>query len=369
MLSFFPLFMDSESVITHALDLLEVPPKEQPHFRTRIMYWLLEDPTDSFSILYQRIIKLLELRETPFFERFALRLDDSFPNSSRSFHDVVSTPEDFGISLEEALGADDVYLTQARALLAVDTLDVLIDSTLASPEEISRRIAALDSYKERCYGFLIPPGRPLKKVRFTEDGRVTFTFGKRPVSSFETLCHLFDTHYAGRVPLEFLERFDSSVHRAQRARQILHSRGLRFVPRPKHVDPVDHYYCNYSGVSRSELLDIDPSTYRLLRMRGFIHIVPIKREFSPSPQEILARQQALLVEYATRFFGKTRSWLSTQSPGFYQRLRQAGVLFYLPTQDAKRYPCHSYYALVPTYLSHLSSIRQDVDSFAAALNV
>ena len=272
-----------DQFIQKTLDLLEIPEEKRRRIFARVQRKIQEQVLQGQEAVYREIIEAIEL--IPYTEKIALRLDEIQPRFKRTLHEVIPTkkPEQRGgIPLEEIALEYQPLLAKIQEILGTQNLEVLIGETIADQETIKERIAALRKRKQEKRQ-IIPPGRSLKRVYFTDDNQLILELGKREAG----------------------------------------------------FDPVEMYHLNYRGVTRGQLFTIDPPLYLKLLREGHIDQVPFatkqpvrkRRPNNYDPEQ----------EYLTKYPGITRTELKRRDTKLYDKLRNQGKIAIVPYKDPETF--------------------------------
>ena len=260
------------------MGFLEVPENKRNALEARVRRHIAENGPMTDSGLYDYVVNVIESWDIPHQERYAVRLDAAPNDQGRLRHEFVHVaPEESPslVCISALPGGYDELVEGARLMLGLRDLVAMVRDDLASVDEIAQRLEILKE-REKSFLYVVPPGKPLKRVSFTARNELVVQLGDYP----------------------------------------------------KDFDPLANYRTYYEGVPRGRLARVNNALYRLLLTRGLLGHVPViqhHRNFESDP----------FAYYKEHYDGKKRGWLARNEPGLYEALKRTGQLKEVPVMSTE----------------------------------
>jgi hypothetical protein len=309
------------------LGFLEVPSKQRERFRVLAYRWYEEEGEIPKAELYNRVVRLLEERNIPFNERFAIRLDEA-PNEKLRHEFVVGigceTEKSDLVSLSLLDGLYQELISEVGSLVQLPSLDVLIRTDLAPVDDVRKRVEILRKRRKE-FMYIIPPGRPLRRIFFDKNDNLVLELDDYP-RGFDALAN-YNLFYNG-VPRTQLRNINPTLYtQLKRKGLINHTPAKPYQPRRDYGgDPLAYYREHYPGVTRGELAKKDPLFYNVLRYHRLLNNIPkVRRDYGGDP----------LAYYREHYPGVTRGQLCRVDKGLYLFLEGHNLLDQIPLNTSR----------------------------------
>ena len=278
--------------LDQVLGYLEVSEKRRQKIEAQV-HRIAEERGDlTQSELYDRVVGIVEAYDVPYRERFALRLDESPSGYRRPRYEFVhgfDEQKEDAICLHEVPRSHLEFVEEARELLGDFDLETLIQTDIASVDDVAARIKALRDRQET-HLYVVPPGKPLKRVYFDGDNKLHIQLGCYP-RNFDPVLN-YNEFYDG-VPQNKLQKINQGLYQ-----QLYRRDKLKIAPKIRNDfdgDPVAYYHKHHAGDTRGELIHKNHSLYERLKRDGKLDIVP----------KLTSKQRRIIAQRAanSRFWG------------------------------------------------------------------
>jgi hypothetical protein len=261
--------------------LLDIQGQERERVEYRARLDLSEgNISEDLGSVHNAVVRYIEEREAPYQENQGLRIDDIDPDKPRieivsDYHERRSDGQE--IPLEYAS-----LVEEARDLLGDSDLEVLLLGNAGELPQIEGRLQALKERKAE-YGFVIPPGRVVKRLSFDRNNDLQIELGRRP-KGYDPR-EIKEEHFKDLTVAQ-IAKFDSGLANKLRALNELAERGMTYVPLTRGADPKAHYLNHYKDLPRGCLRVTDRRLYNALEASGDLDkIVPFSEKSRDSQRK------------------------------------------------------------------------------------
>ncbi|OYT40718.1 hypothetical protein B6U80_02465 [Candidatus Pacearchaeota archaeon ex4484_26] len=122
-----------------------------------------------------------------------------------------------------------------------------------------------------------------------------------------------------------LQEKDKALYEILRRRDLLHKIPRKIAKARDFGSPLDYYQEHYPGMTREELREKDKGLYNRLQRDSLLDHIPKGKERRSSKYG-----EDALAYYKKHYLGLTRGELAQKDVGLYKRIREEGLLKYIP---------------------------------------